>query len=274
MYKRKGRYAIDVARAYKRRKTGGPGFTSNILRSYPRARLGYASVGRARGAAVTGEMKYFDAENSSTALVACTTTWPANTLVNPLTTINLGDVAVANPNCLFAPKVSAALNGRIGRKVKVMKIKVRGHIRVQAQAVQPAADNACKIRIALVMDKQTNSAPMTSALLFNDAAAADSTINSFQNPNNFGRFRILKEKIIDISNVSMTGAAGAIEQAAFVRSFKMTVKFRIPQLVNFNAGIAGTVADIIDNSFHIVCGCNSVSYLPTLCYYVRTAYKE
>lgn len=95
---------------------------------YARRRQGYSSVARTRGAAVQGEMKYFDCDANSIALVATTTTWPAGTMVDPLTTINLGSAAVANPLCLYAPTVGAALNQRIGRKILVHKIKGHRHV--------------------------------------------------------------------------------------------------------------------------------------------------
>lgn len=239
-------------------------------------RRGYGSVARARGAAVSGEMKYFDCDNNTTNLAAVTTTWVAATLVNPLTTINLGDPAIVTPNCLFAPKVSAALNGRIGRKVKVMKIKVRGQIICPPQTGQAAADISCKVRILLVMDKQTNAAAMASANLLQDASGSNATIATFQNPNNFGRFQVLKDKTMDFGNVSMAGSSVgvAIDQAGLVRSFKFTRKFRVPVTVNFNATNGGTVADIIDNSFHLIAAANNISYAPQISYYSRVSYKE
>lgn len=243
---------------------------------YARRRPGYSSVARTRGAAVSGEMKYFDTDLQSTALAACTTTWVAGTLTNPSSTINLGDAAVATPNCLFAPKVSASLNGRIGRKVRVYRIKVHGFIIMAAQAAQAAADTPTVVRLMLVMDKQTNAAAMTAAQLMNDADNSNATVLSFQNPNNFGRFKVLKEKWFDLGNMNMAGSptTGDVIQAGTVRKFKLTYKFRTPLLVNFNATNGGTVADIVDNSFHIVCGANNISYAPTISYYSRVCYKE
>lgn len=240
-------------------------------------RAGYGSVARARGAAVTGEMKYYDTESTSVAIAAVTTTWVAGTMNDPQASVNLGDAAVGTPLCLFAPKVSAALNGRIGRKVKVMKIRVRGLINIPPQAAQAASDTSCEIRLALVMDTQSNASQMTGAQLFNDTAGgANATIHSAQNPNNFGRFRVLKEKVFVMQNASMTGSptAADVVVSGLVKPFKMECKFKVPVQVNFNATNGGTVADIIDNSFHIVVGSNNISYVPTVSYYTRTCYKE
>jgi hypothetical protein len=243
---------------------------------YKTRRFGYEFVPRTSGALASGEMKYFDTENSGTGIAVVTTTWVATTLVDPSTTINLGSAAVANPGCLFAPTVGAALNQRIGRKVFIKKIKVHGTIGCAPQSAQAAADSSCKVRLALVVDQQTNASPMTSAQLYNDAGAATTTLNSFQNPNNFGRFRVLKDKFYCFSNTNMAGSptTGDLVQAGLRKSFKFTINFQKPIEVHFNATNGGTVADIVDNSLHMVCGCDSNAYAPTIYYYARICYHE
>lgn len=227
--------------------------------------------------AVAGEMKYFDCDNSGTALFANTTTWVGGSLIDPLTTINLGAAAVATPLCLFAPTVGAALNQRIGRKVKVLKIKLNLCLLVAAQTAQGTADPGAIVRCMLVQDCQTNAAQMTSAQLMNDGTAATSTTLSYQNPNNFGRFRVLKEKRFVLEDPNMAGevAANNVIQAGLKKMFKLTMNFKQPVEVHFNATNGGTVADIVDNSFHIVCGTDNVTgFGQTLAYYSRVCFKE
>jgi len=262
--------------ASKRQKSGYPKRNPGRDYSPKRAatRKGYGSVARARGAAVQGEMKYFDCDRTLSTLAAVTTTWVATTILDPLTSINLGDAAVATPACLCAPKVSAALNGRIGRKIKVFKIKVNGTLNVPVQAAQAAGDAASKVRLLLVQDTQTNAAQMTSAQLLNDATGAETTINSFQNPNNFGRFRVLKDKMFRFENPSMAGTTPTIDTMGLKQYFKMSINFKSPVLCNFNATNGGTVADIIDNSFHIICATDSTGLTPAIAYYSRVCYKE
>jgi len=246
-------------------------------------RAGYTSVARTRGAAVTGEMKYFDCARSSVNLPAVTTTWPAGAMVDPSTTINLGAAAVATPLSLFSPTVGSALNQRIGRSVLVRKIKVRGQLiasTLQTSAAGYAPDDSNKVRLMLVQDMQTNAAQMTAAALMNDAADAATTINSYQNPNNFGRFRVLKDKEVTFQDpnftVSETAAASFnAYQAGLIRNFKWTINFKIPVKVQFNATNGGTVADIVDNSFHIVAATTSTTNVNIgISYYSRVAYKE
>ena len=106
----------------------------------------------------------------------------------------------------------------------------------------------------LVQDMQTNAAQMTAAQLMNDAADAATTINSYQNPNN---------------------ASFNAYQAGLIRQFKWTVNFKTPVKVQFNATNGGTVADIVDNSFHIVAATTSTTNVNIgISYYSRVAYKE
>jgi len=238
-------------------------------------RHGFNSVARTRGAAVQGEMKYFDCDRNGGVPGLVTTTWVATTMQDPDTTINLGSAAVATPNCLFAPTVGAALNQRIGRKVKVHKIKVTGFVNKGPETAQTTGDEATTLRIMLVMDQQTNAAQMTGAQLMQDASATATTINTFQNPNNFGRFRVLKDKRITIFNANMAGevAAANVIKEGLKANFKFKIRFRTPIDVHFNATNGGTVADIVDNSFHIVCGQTPAANC-NLSYYSRVCYKE
>lgn len=246
------------------------------MKTAPKTRKGFQSTARTRGAAVQGEMKYFDCDYSSTALGLVTTTWVAATMADPLTTINLGSAAVANPLTLCVPTVGAALNQRVGRKITILKVKVHGTIIINTQAAQPTADAAAKVRLVLVLDQQTNAAQMTGAQLFNDGTGATTVIQAFQNPNNFGRFRVLKDKMIQLGNLNLTGSptAGDVIQSGMKVNFKFAVNFKKPIVVHFNATNGGTVADIVDNSLHLVAATDSNALSPNLTYYSRVCYKD
>lgn len=234
-----------------------------------------ARPARARRDKPAGEMKYFDTERSLTAITAATGAgWPAGTMFDPTTTINLGAAAVAGPATIFAPTVGASLNQRIGRKVQILKIRVNGTLSTLAQSGQAAADLGAKIRVVLVLDKQTNSASMVASQLFHPASTADNSLHAFQNPDNFGRFQVLKEKFITLANPSIGGATPAIDQMGLKKFFKFTIVFKEPITVNFNATNGGTIADIIDNSLHMMCSTDSTALSPQLAYYTRVCYKE
>lgn len=220
---------------------------------------------------LTGEMKYFDCNLTTTVIAATTTTWVAGTILDPSSTINLGSAAVATPMCLFAPTVGSALNQRIGRNVKVLKIKVHGRIEFPEATNVTAAFPASNIRLILVQDCQTNATQMTGAQLMNDSQVTPLALWSFQNPNNFGRFRVLKDKFFVMQDPNEV--AGSETHGRSI-PFKMSVSFSTPIEVHFNATNGGTVADIVDHSFHILCATDDVSIGPQLAYYSRVCYKE
>lgn len=244
-----------------------------------RSRRGYGTVARSRGwAAAPGETKYFDCElqGGAMAMTDVTTNFPAACRMDPSSTINIGAAAVASPLTIFAPTQGAALNQRIGRKALVKKIKIRGHV------FCPEITNATnltlqpiKVRIVLLQDKQTNAAQYASTSVFTPATSADATINSFQNPDSFGRYRILKDKIITLDNPNFVSGPDTSGQ---IRPFKFTIKFRKGVLVNFNNVNGGTVADIVDNSFHILAGSTNGSGAGErnlqLAYYSRVSFKD
>jgi len=265
MKRRRDVVVVDVSQK-KRKTSGGP--------AQQNQRRGYGSVPRTKGAAVTGEMKYFDCSRQTTAVLAVGNTWLDGTMQDPSSTIDLGSPAVANPLCLFVPTVGSALNQRIGRQVKVMKLKVNGTLAFATQAAAGVGETACKVRIILVVDQQTNAAQMTPSQLMNGAGGATGTINSFQNPNNFGRFRVLKDKMVLLQDPNMAGNPPAVVLNGRKHNFKFSVNFKDPLIVHFNATNGGTVADIVDNSFHLIIGCDNVDINPACAYYTRVCYKE
>jgi len=210
-----------------------------------------------------------------TAIPAITTSW-AGTVAAPASTIDLGAAAVASPNTLVAPTTGAALNQRIGRQIEVHKIKIHGHINVNAQAAEAAVDAPTPIRLVLVQDMQTNAGAMVGTDLFGPTCPSGSVmINCFQDPKNFGRFRVLKDKRLQVSDLNVAALAGpAIYDAGKVINFKMNVNFKQPVRIRFNATTTGTVTDVVDNSFHILAACVNTAYAPTLTYYCRVCYKD
>lgn len=101
------------------------------------------------------------------------------------------------------------------------------------------------------------------------------TINAYQNVNNFGRFRVLKDKMISITRFdgSYDGTANQIDFSGQIRPFKIYYKLQKPIVVRFGAN-NGTVADIIDNSFHMIALSSDIGMSPTISYKARVVYSD
>lgn len=101
---------------------------------------------------------------------------------------------------------------------------------------------ATPCRILIVQDKQANGvAPaVTDVLLTNEAAS----------PNNLSNSRRFKT-LLDYTDKTGIGTAGP--QVLYVNEYK---KLDIP--VEFNNGVAGTIADITTNSIYAIVFCGNV----------------
>lgn len=228
-------------------------------------RRGYYSVPRARGALVSqAEAKYFNTGLTPT-IIQTATSW-AGTVQDPATF-----------NTLCVPIKGAGINERIGRKIAVTKIRIRGFINQPRLTNQTLSTVPSTVRLLLVQDTQANGTQPggTSIMAAPQIANAKNAVSSFQSLDNFGRFRVLKDKTMTIQNPNGTFDGTNIEINGLNIAWKMNVKFRKPVVVHFNNTNGGTVADIVDNAFHIYALTDAQNSTgPTLSYESRVVYKD
>lgn len=251
------RYAWDVAKnASKRRKTRGT-FSSGPVRTVIQGGNRRQFVSRSYGTplAIT-ERKYFDNNLASTAFTSGAATF-AGCEMDP-----------ATQNCLFSPVQGDDYNNRQGRKVHVLAIKIRGMITYPISDNQVGALVTPHLRILLVQDKQTNAAQL------NSEDVVQTNIMGFQNPAFFGRFRVIKDKIVNFTDPVRSWDGTNIQQSGDQRHFKMKVKFAKPVVVHYNSTNGGTVADVIDNSFHLLGATTDTGLAPAIAYRVRTTFVD
>lgn len=213
---------------------------------------------------VVAERKYFDAIRSAQLVVSSTTTW-AGAELDPATL-----------NCIFAPIQGDDIFNRQGRKVQILAIKISGQIGCDPQTGDGTADFASIIRLHLVQDTQSNGVQLNAEDVFGAVSAVGEPTNMFQNPGFFGRFRVLKSKKFILQNAGITydTASGGLLQNGIAQIFKMNVKFQQPIIVHYNAVNAGSVADVIDHSFHIIGLTNSQDLAPRIAYRARTTFVD
>jgi len=231
------------------------------FRKKQKTRKGFSSVARTRGAQVQGEMKYFDTEKSLSA-VAETNDW-TGTEQDPTTF-----------DTLFVPVTGAGINQRIGKACKVLKMKMRFMLNAAQQLNQTGADPAAQVRVIVYLDKQTNAAQAQGEQVMTGGVSDATGVLSFQNINNFGRFQVIKDWTFNLQNPNMSYDGTNIEQAGLSKTWKMSKRFKKPIVVRFNATNGGTIADIVDNSLHVLALCDNDDLAPLISYYSRVCYKE
>jgi len=218
-------------------------------------------VMRTPGGQITAENHYFESTRASQALTSTLTAW-TGTEHDP--------DAPPNVNCLFAPTLGDENSQRTGRKTFLKSMRIRGRITIPAQTLQTGIPDAPLIvRVIVYQDMQTNAAQAQGE----DVIAGDSAtiaIEMFQNRANFGRFRVWKDKTFTLQNPAMTGTSASYEMNSIVREFKMTLKPKVT--TNYNATNGGTIADIVDNSFHLIANCSSIAMAPVIQYRCRSVF--
>lgn len=146
---------------------------------------------------------------------------------------------------------------RIGMKVMIRSIEMRFWLNAAANSINTLA------RIALVLDKQANGAPGAAADVWDNKATPYNVV-TIRNLANRKRFKIMWDKTLPVST------------EAPVKHYHLYMKLRRPIITEYNAGVAGTIADIASNSIYLYSwsndntGANQVTYT----FVVRVRYTD
>lgn len=145
-------------------------------------------------------------------------------------------------------------SGRIGRKVMMKSIYIRISFELQAASV-----GGSPLRCIVVYDKQANAtAPAVTDVLVTDAHISPNNIS------NRDRFVTVFDQMIDTVSVNNN----------FSASSSLYKKINLP--IQFNAGTAGTIADITTGSLYIMFSQTSgiTTSGPIVRWYARIRYSD
>lgn len=243
--KRKRNYSNKVT--YKRSKS-----TGQSLGTVPRTRGPTAAMQKS-------ENHYFDTEREAfsggvaNSIISNTTSW-IGTLQPP---------TALGRTTLFAPTLGNSIQDRTARTCWVKKIKFRGcvyHTKITDIEQGGAEIMPPIVRLLLVQDDQANGVPTGGAEIMRTIAQASTknVFNTFQNLDNLGRFKVLKDKVVRFSDEdgwtifpTVAGLAGNTNAPQRAKMIKFTHTFKKPVKVHFNAVNNNTVASIVAPSFGI-----------------------
>lgn len=157
---------------------------------------------------------------------------------------------------------------RDGRQMVMKSITVKGTILVPAQTGQTALDLATTVFIALVQDTQTNGALLNSEEVFkNPGANAQTATLVFKNLQKIKRFKVLKQILLTLPQPESTWDGTDLDVGGYQIPWSMFKS--LPNVkVNFS-GTTETIANIVDNSLHIIAWCSNTSTAPALNYHSR-----
>lgn len=193
-----------------------------VVRGFTRVGGNYGRFGASRGrrASLGGELKYFDTSLAAT---------------------NVPQVGVVNPNLVIVPQGDAE-NNRIGRKINIRSIWLKGTIFLNVSATAAAATDT--VRMILVQDKQANGAVFTVADVLQNTDYI-----GFRNLANTSRFNILWDKTYNMSAMAVFTATPA--GLPTEKALNMYVKCNIP--IEYDAALTtGVITTQRSNSLAVL----------------------
>lgn len=154
------------------------------------------------------------------------------------------------PTTLSAMVNGAELYQRIGRKIYMKSIHIRGFVNLIATSTEDF------LRIIVYYDSQPNGvAPALTDIIQDSTAAHNTTIMSGINLNNRQRFKILRDHQMHVPNLVLN--AGVVSNESFPQTddqlnINFFIKLKGLEAV-YNAVNGGTVADITSGAIGIIC---------------------
>lgn len=142
---------------------------------------------------------------------------------------------------------------RHGRKISLLSVSLRGYVYAYQGGTGPSNDF---LRLIVFYDRQPNgAAPAVSDLLQDTAQAGGTTTNALANINisNADRFKVLRDMYWSIPYAENVASAVTGPRAWDVKpqSYKTFIKLGGME-THYNAGTAGTVADITTGSLYVL----------------------
>jgi len=143
---------------------------------------------------------------------------------------------------------------RDGKKILIKNVQIKGIVvrpQTEDAVAPPGGDN---VFIALVQDMQSNGAQMNSEDCFKNlaATAAGATV-PLRNLLYSERFRILKSEMLNMDVPSVSAEGDNLHSSVGVtKCFEWFIPFTDGLPVNFNAGTTASIANVVDNSLHVI----------------------
>ncbi len=222
-----------------------------------RAGRGYLNM---RTAGLLGvELKFYDTFLANAVLLEVTDSTGGEH--NPSATIALNTVTQGD-----------GASSRDGRKIVMKNISLQVVISCTKIINLTVLSTQPEIFVALVLDTQTNGVLLDSEDVFTNKGAVNKLqVHPFNNMTNVPRFRILKRRTIQMDNPQAVYDGTNIETSGIRNSFNWYVDLK-NLVVNYNAGVTESIANIVDNSLSIIAWTSSNSLVPLISYNCRLRY--
>ncbi len=159
---------------------------------------------------------------------------------------------------------------RDGKQIAMLNCSVKGLVEIPASELDAQPGEGIQVFVALVLDTQSNGATLNSEDVFKNTIAATKLAAIPQKNLLFmNRFRILKSQVMTLTPTTLSHfAVDSFSHNGVSRQFNWFVPLNGLK-VNFNAGTTASIANVIDNSLHVIAYVSQTTGAPTLSYNAR-----
>lgn len=171
---------------------------------------------------------------------------------------------------ISTPPQGTNASSRDGKKIVIESIQISGRVIMAEKTGLANLDTVPTIFIALVEDHQSNGAQMSSQEAFvNPSASLSLTTHPFKSLLRSARFTTHKVWMIEppMPSAASFGGVNSSQMMGQQVSFDLFKKVQIP--VNFNGGTTADIANVVDNSLHIIAWSSDTSWPAIMSYNAR-----
>lgn len=155
-------------------------------------------------------------------------------------------------NCISSPAQGDGESNRDGKKITAKYITIKGSVVLANQINQTALSTPVEVKIAVVLDTQTNGAQLNSEDVFKNSANVVTALPQVQRDLEYGsRFKILKEENFMLDPKVAAWDGTNIEVGGARASFDWYIPLK-NLTINFNSGTTAVIANVVDNSIHVI----------------------
>lgn len=172
------------------------------------------------------------------------------------TIVNTVAGASADPATALSLTAIAAGDGpthRDGRHIKVLGVFLRGQ--VLFSALSPSVDIPLGdyVRIAIVLDTQTNGAQLSVPDVFSDVTDTDLDTMAFRNLEYTQRFKVLKDFVVRRPYMPVVAPTGTTyASSGTMVPWKVNLSFmKRPLQINYT-NTSADISNCVDNSIHVI----------------------
>jgi len=188
------------------------------------------------------EKKFLDTAKSDTGIASV-----------PALTGGEYDPSTGCTGCLSCPAQNDTEQGRDGKRIVIDSLILKGYVRTGGETGQAPFASPVKAFVAVILDTQTNANQLNSEDVFkNLLGTANGVVCPTKNLLFGKRFRILKSQVFDLTPIGIAAAGASIAFNGVRRDFDWYIPFKGGLPVELNSGTTADVANVIDNSLHVV----------------------